>query len=859
MNWHSIPVSEVLELLETRHEGLSQGEAEARLLKNGPNELLDKKEKNISQLLFDQFKQPMILVLLAAALVSGMMGDAPDAIVILIIVLFNAFIGFFQEYRAEKAVKALKLAATTETTVFRQGQTQVLSAGSLVIGDIVFLEAGNAVPADLRIIESINLRIEEAALTGESLAIHKKSELLEGPDLMLADRTNLAFKGTFVSYGRGTGVVVATGMNTEIGKISGMLHRDAPLTPLQQRMALFSKKLSILIAFICILFFIAGFLRGEEIVRMLLTSISMAVAAIPEALPAVITICLALAARKMIRLNALIRKLSAVETLGSVSFICTDKTGTITRNKMTVTEVCFNGKFYPSEDLSLLKKEPDGLLMLYAFELNNDVIKDSNDQLRGDSTELALKELLLKQQVDVSVFDRLAEIPFDAERKLMTTFHKIDGKIVSLTKGAPDLLLHRCKGTDILSWLERIEIMTKKGERVLGFACRYRDDLPKKPQSEIEEQELHFLGLAGIIDPPRPEVVVAVEQCRAAGIVPVMITGDHVLTAKSIAAQTGIVRGDEDLVITGAELLELDEEEFAVKVTKIKVYARVSPDQKLRIVAALQKAGNYVAMTGDGLNDAPSLKAANIGIAMGINGTDVAKEAADIILLDDNFCTIVTAIREGRKVYDNILKLIQYLLATNSSELLTLLLGPLLGLPIALLPIHILWINLVSDGLPAVSFSFEQAEKNVMNRPPRPLNESVFSEGRGLHMLWVGVLMAGIAISMQSWAYRNGMHWQTIVFNVLCLSQMGHALSIRSAESTIFKIGLFTNRMMVSSVLLVLILQIVITYVPIFQRIFHTQALSLKEFIAVGLASSLVFLIVEFSKIINRKNTVALV
>lgn len=855
MKWHSLAASQVLELLGSSRLGLTQIEAETRLLKDGPNELLDKKRKTPLQLLLGQFKEVMILILLVAAVVSGIIGDVSDTIVILVIVLFNAVIGFFQEYRAEKAVLALKKAAVIGATVLRDGKITSIPSSGLVTGDVVLLEAGNAVPADLRIVESVNLRIEEAALTGESAAIDKISSLLKQDDVILAEQTNLAFKGTFVAYGRGTGVVVATGMDTEIGRIAGMLHQDAALTPLQQRMSVFSKKLTLIIAFICIVFFIAGWLRGEDLANMLLTSISLAVAAIPEALPAVITISLALAARQMIRLNSLVRKLPAVETLGSVSFICTDKTGTLTKNKMSVAEVCLADTCYSRAEFALLTKHPDGMLLLYAFGLNNDVVKDAHNRLKGDSTEVALMEVAATELGNLADFARLAEIPFDAERKLMTTFHQLDGRVISFTKGAPDLLLKRCPGVEQSAVQHQIELMAEKGVRVLGFAYRYWDELPDNLLSHSHEQQLDYLGLAGIMDPPRQEVISAVAQCRGAGIVPVMITGDHLTTANSIARQTGILISREDLSITGTQLAEMTENEFAAKVTSIRVYARVSPDQKLRIVTALQKAGNYVAMTGDGLNDAPSLKAANIGIAMGITGTDVAKEAADVILLDDNFSSIVAAVKAGRQVYDNILKLIKYLLTTNSSEMLTLLLGPLLGMPIALLPIHILWINLVSDGLPAIALSFEGAEKDIMTRPPRPLNEDIFSKGRGLHMLWVGILMAGVAISMQTWAFRNGLHWQTIVFNVLCLSQMGHALSIRSEKSTLFKIGIFSNKMMIWSVLLVLALQLVLTYVPVFQQIFHTQALSVKEFLLVGAASSVIFVAVELQKCFTRGNS----
>lgn len=850
--WHSIPVSDIYELLETNKNGLNNIEAELRLLSNGPNELLEKKRKTKLQLFVGQFKDVMILILLGAAIISGIIGDMADTIVILVIVFFNAIIGFYQEYNAENAVLALKKKSVNEVAILRNGEVTSLPATRLVVGDVILLEAGNEVPADLRIIESANLRIEEAALTGESVSIDKVSEALEFPDSLLADRKNLAYRGTFVAYGHGRGVVVATGMDTEIGRIAAMLQLDPALTPLQQRMSRFSKKLSLLITFVCIIFFIAGWLRGEDIMKMLLTSISLAVAAIPEALPAVITISLALAAHKLIKLNALIRRLPAVETLGSVNFICTDKTGTLTQNKMSVIEICIDKSHYAQRNFKSLRKDPDGRLLLYAFALNNDVVIDADNHFKGDSTEVALMEVITGVDPGLLNCPRLSEIPFDADRKMMTTFHEVDGKIISFTKGAPDILLKHCKEVDAAKWHKRIDLMARKGERVLGFAYRYWKERPVNPRSKIHESDLHFLGLCGLVDPPRKDVLAAVAQCKTAGIVPVMITGDHLATARHIAKQVGIIENDDDLVITGTELLAMDEDNFRNCVTKIKVYARVSPDQKLRIITALQNAGNYVAMTGDRLNDAPSLKAANIGIAMGISGTDVAKEAADIILLDDNFTSIVAAIKAGRQVYDNILKLISYLLTTNSSEVLILLLGPLLGMPIAFLPIHILWINLISDGLPAISLSFEPAEKDLMTRPPRPLNENIFSGRRGLHMVWVGILMAGIALFLQSWAYKNGLAWQTIVFNVTCLSQMGNAISIRSSTS-IFKIDFFSNRIMILSVLLVLILQLVITYTPVFQSIFHTQPLTVNEFWIVGATSLLFFFIIEFQKVVFKK------
>jgi Ca2+-transporting ATPase len=854
MNWHRLSIPEVFELVGSSSKGLSVSKAEEKLLQFGPNELQEGKKKSIAGMLLTQFKDVMILILLAAAIISGIIGDLTDTIVILIIVLLNAVIGFFQEYRAEKSIQALKQMAVTQAKVLRDGNINWLPETALVPGDVVLLEAGNAVPADVRIIESVNLKIEEAALTGESHAIDKITHSLEADDLPLGDKKNMAFKGTFVIYGRGTAVVIATGMQTEFGRIAKMLQEEETLTPLQQRMASFGKKLSVLVLFLCILFFVAGWLRGEDIFKMIMTSISLAVAAIPEALPAVITISLALAAKRMIRFNSLIRKLPAVETLGSVTYICTDKTGTLTKNKMHVEDVFVNGALYERNALYTIKQQQEVLLLLHAFALNNDAVEDADKNIKGDSTEIALMEVSREQNIQPVTWPRLAEIAFDADRKLMTTFHSHDNKIISFTKGAPDILLQRCIDVDAPALQQQVDSMAAKGHRIMGFAYRYWDTLPENTNSETHETGLQFLGLSSIIDPPREEVFDAVAQCKTAGIVPVMITGDHPLTAKTIAQRIGILCNENDIIITGQQLAALDNDDLLAKVEKIKVYARVSPEQKLQIVKVLQQKGHYVAMTGDGVNDAPSLKRANIGIAMGITGTDVSKEAAHMILLDDNFSTIVKAVREGRRIYDNILKFIKFLMTTNSSELLTLLLGPLIGLPVALLPIHILWINLVSDGLPAISLSFEKAEKDIMNRPPRPPQQSVFANGRGLHMLWVGILMAGIALSLQGWAIRNGLHWQTMVFNFLCLSQLGHVLAIRSEKQSFFGVGFFSNKLLIVAVLITLLLQFVVTFTPFLQPIFQTEALTLNEFILVGAASSLVFFAVEIEKTISRRN-----
>lgn len=854
MHWHQLNTREVFQKLDSGYKGLTTEEAGQRLVSNGPNQLEETKKKTLAGIFFSQFKDVMVLVLLAAAVISGVIGDLADTIVILVIVVLNALLGFFQEYRAEKAMQALKQMAIAQTRVYRNGKPATVQATELVPGDLVMLEAGNVVPADLRVVESINLKIEEAALTGESHAVEKISEEMNGQELSIGDRKNMAYKGTIVAYGRGLGIVTATGMKTELGRIARMLQEEDSLTPLQLRMAAFGKKLSLLVLLLCVLFFVAGWLRGEDMMRMILTSISLAVAAIPEALPAVITISLALAARRMIRVNSLIRKLPAVETLGSVTYICTDKTGTLTKNKMHVEEIFVADRVIERNALLHERNNEAVDFLLHAFALNNDAVLDSDDNWKGDSTEIALMELASEYHIQTSEWPRLAEIAFDSGRKLMTTFHRHGDKIISFTKGAPDILLNRCLNVDRSSIQVEVDTMAAAGKRVLGFAYRYWKELPAHPNSEEHERDLQFLGLAGMIDPPRQEVYDAVKQCKTAGIVPVMITGDHPLTAKAIAQRIGILNSEKEQVITGQQMQLLDDDALLNRIEHIRVYARVSPEQKLQIVKALQQKGHYVAMTGDGVNDAPSLRRANIGIAMGITGTDVSKEAAHMILLDDNFSTIVKAVREGRRIYDNILKFIKFLMTTNSGELWTLLLGPIIGLPVALLPIHILWINLVSDGLPAIALSFEKEEKKIMNRPPRPPQQSVFGNGRGLHIVWVGLLMAGIALSLQGWAMRNGLHWQTIVFNVLCLSQMGHVLAIRSEYYSLFGIGVFSNRPLIVAVIIAFLLQFVVTYTPFLQPVFKTEALTLNEFLLVGAASSIVFFAVELEKSISRRN-----
>ena len=856
MQWHQLSIPDVLKILNSHPEGLSAAKAAEKLKRAGLNELQEGKKMSVVKMLLSQFKDVMILILLIAAIISGFLGDFTDTLVIIIIVLLNALLGFFQEYRADKAMQALKKMSVTQVRTLRNHQITVLPATQLVPGDIVLLEAGNAVPADIRLMESIQLQTEEAALTGEFHPVAKTTQPLNAGDLQAGDKTNMAFKGTFVSTGRGKGIVVATGMHTELGRIAKMLQQEETVTPLQQRMNSFGKYLSALVLALCVLFFIAGWLRGENLAGIALTAISLAVAAIPEALPAVITISLALAAKKMIRMNTLIRKLPAVETLGSVTYICTDKTGTLTKNKMYVEKIFLNDKWHERNYLQYIRPESPFYLLLQAMALNNDANEDEEKNFKGDSTEVALKEVARALKVEYDPSPRMAEIQFDAERKLMTTFHRYQNKIISFTKGAPDVLLNRCVDVDVNNLQQQVNKMASKGLRILGFAYRYWNALPENPGPDIHESGLHFLGFAGMIDAPREEIYDAVAQCKTAGIVPVMITGDHPLTAKAIAERTGIVSNENDYVISGRQLAAMSKEDFLAKSEKIKVYARVSPEQKMQIVETLQKKGHYVAMTGDGVNDAPSLKKADIGIAMGITGTDVSKEAADMILLDDDFASIVKAVKEGRRVYDNILKFIKYLMTTNSGELWILLSGPLIGLPVALLPIQILWINLISDGLPAISLSFEKAEKNIMMRPPRPPKQSVFANGMGLHIIWVGLLMACIALSLQAWAIKNNLHWQTLVFNVICLTQMGHVLAIRSESRLLFSTRIFSNKPLLGAVLLTCIVQVLITYIPFLQSIFKTQSLSLTEFIVVGVASSLVFFAVEIDKAIKRKRNI---
>jgi len=864
MNWHILPLAEINALLDTAEQGLRTEQANERLAQHGPNELDTKKKIPLWRVFLRQFSDFMILVLIAAAVVAGIVGDLADTIVILAIVLANAIVGFVQEYRAEKAMDALKKMAAHSATALRDGHPEQVPAANLVPGDAVILETGNVVPADMRLFDVHNLQVEEASLTGESHPVEKHTHAPTGKSIPLGDRRNMAYKGTNITYGRAVGVVVATGMNTELGSIARMLSEDDSDTPLQKRLATFGKNLSYIVLGICALYFGLGYLRGEEPMLMLLTAISLAVAAIPEALPAVITIALALGARRMARGNALVRSLPAVETLGSVTYICTDKTGTLTLNKMAVQEISTGADRFPP-DAATPDTDEQTTWLLRAMALCNDVQEADNGDPIGDPTETALysaakNQWFAKNDLEKNGFPRVAEIPFDADRKSMTTIHRNGAGYVAFTKGALDVLLDKTTGlgpAEKAQWLQQGDAMAETGLRVLGFAIRHLPKMPADTTHQTIERDLTLIGIAGLIDPPREEAKQAVSECKSAGIRPVMITGDYLLTAKNIARRLGILESEDDLVVTGAELAAMPPAEFSEKVERIRVYARVSPEQKLNIVRTLQDKGHFVAMTGDGVNDAPSLKRSDIGVAMGITGADVSKEAADMILLDDNFATIVKAVKQGRRIFDNIRKFIRYIMTGNSGELWTLLLAPLLGLPIPLLPIHILWINLVSDGLPSIALAAEPAEKGIMKRPPRPATESIFAGGLGRHIIWVGLLIGALCIGTQTWAIRSGLeHWQTMVFAVLSFSQMAHVLAIRSETESLFRQGLASNLPLLGAVLLTFGLQLAIMYIPGLNPIFKTTPLSLLELGIVVAISAVVFVAVEVEKMVlsGKKN-----
>jgi Ca2+-transporting ATPase len=902
--WHTLTAEETLAQQNVLAEqGLPQSEAQKRFEKHGPNELVEKGAKKPWKILLDQFKETMVVVLIIAALISALISDWKDAIAILIIVVLNAVLGFVQEYRAEQAMQALKKMAAPLVRVRRDGHVLEIEAPQLVPGDIILLEAGNAIPADARLIEAASLRVTEASLTGESHAIDKSIDPLDGENLSLGDRHNMVYMGTAVSYGRGLAVVVETGMRTQLGRIAELIQSvEGEQTPLQRRMAQLGRTLAFAALGIVAVVFVLGLSRGEDIGEMFITSIAMAVAAIPEGLPAVVTISLALGAQRMLRRQALIRKLPAVETLGSVTTICSDKTGTLTENRMTVTVLDVLGE---TQQINALldhgvpvmdaEHRPDeqppvrslGLLLKAAALVNDAILEEepaASDCCHtiGDPTEGALlvaaaKLGLWKPELDRR-WPRVAEVPFTSERKRMTTIHQVniplddpsqapwrDRSYVAFCKGAVDEMLSITE--DVWSGDQAVPLdddlrgrilaandqLAQDGQRVLGVAFRALNELPASLDEESLETQMTFIGLVGMIDPPRPEVEEAVETSRTAGIRPVMITGDHPLTALRIAKDLGI-SAEDGKILTGQQLAQMSAGDLEGVVEDVSVYARVSPEHKLKIVEALQKRGHIVAMTGDGVNDAPALRRSDIGVAMGITGTDVSKEAADMVLLDDNFATIVRAVAEGRTIYDNIRKFIKYTMTSNVGEIIVMLLAPFFGLPLPLTALQILWINLVTDGLPGLALGVEPPERNTMKRRPYAPGESVFARGMGPHILWVGPLMGLVSLGIGIWGFRTGNpYWQTMVFTTLTLSQMGHALAIRSSHDSLFRIGLLSNKPILGAVLLTFVLQLLITYLPFGQELFDIQALPLPYLLVSLLLSTVTFWLVEVEKWFKRR------
>lgn len=862
-HYYQLDVETALSELETSAKGLFSKQAQLRLQQSGPNVIPTKKMQSIWQLFFRQFADFMIIVLLVAAFISGVVGELIDSVAIVIILLLNSVFGTVQEFRAQRSLEALQKMASPSASVLRDGRAITMSEENLVVGDIVLLEAGNIVPADLRLIDVEELQVNESSITGESQSVIKQQKKLHNDDLFIGDRTNSVFKASMITHGRASGVVFATGLNTEIGQIANLLQqKEDTKTPLQIRLAKFGRYLAFTILFICTLLLVVGLLQGQPLLLMFLTSVSLAVAAIPEALPAVITISLALGARKLLKQQALVRNLPAVETLGSVTYICTDKTGTLTQNIMSVEQV-FEGQ----QQSSHLVKDGVQLEQTFgqALAISNDVIQKDGKPF-GEPTELALFEFAKDNGFDKALLikdmPRDATIAFDSERKLMTTLHCTPTDVVAYIKGATEKVLANCVKTqqdgkqidiDKPKILAESERLANEGYRVLALAKRNFDSMPKHIDADTIEQKLCFLGLVALTDPLRTEVPQAMADCISAGITPVIITGDHRGTALAIAKRLHIANG-EPKMLDGGELERIPQKEFLKEVCSIQLFSRVSPLQKLTIVKALQENNQFVAMTGDGVNDAPALQRANIGIAMGQTGTDVARGAADMILMDDDFSTIVRSVKAGRRIFDNIRKFIKDTMSSNSGEIWTLFLAPIFGLPIPLLPIHILWINLVTDGLPGLAFSAEPAERDIMQRAPRAVEESFFSHGMWQHILWVGFTVGVISIAMLAWTIeQKASYWQTSVFTVLVFCQLFHSLAVRSESESIFTIGLFSNKPMFSAIGMTVLLQLMVIYTPAFNRILHTQPLPFNELCICIAVSSLILWAVEGEKFLIRR------
>lgn len=893
-NWYNLTVPQVLSRLGSDLTmGLSREEAERRLAECGLNELVEKKRVSAWQLFLEQFKNFLIIILLVAVALSAVLGEVADAIVIFVIVLFAAGLGFYQEYRAERAMEALKRMAAPQARVIRDGEEITIAACELVPGDIVLLGTGDKVPADMRLVEAVNLKTDEAPLTGESTPVEKMVDPVEGK-VSVGDRLNMAFMGTVVVYGRGKGVVTATGMATEFGKIARLLGEvEKERTPLQINLDRLGKYIGIVALALCCVLAGIGVMRGHEILEMVIWGVSLAVAAVPEALPAVVTISLALGVQRMVKRHALIRKLPAVETLGCTTFICSDKTGTLTQNQMTVKRIFVDGRFvevagsgyepkggFYINGVALDVEQERGLkLLLEAVALCNDaslVCVDADWQVRGDPTEGALivaaaKAGLMREEL-CRRLPRVGETPFSSETKRMTTVHRLpDGGLVAYSKGAPEVVLAACNhifhdGQEVeLSAGQREKIlraartMAEEALRVLGVAYK----TVSEGNHQALDQGMVFLGLIGMIDPPREEAKEAVRLCEQAGVKSVMITGDHKLTAVAIARELGILK--DGIALDGAELDAISDEEFERLVENVEIYARVSPVHKLRVVEALTKKGHVVAMTGDGVNDAPALKKADIGVAMGVTGTDVTKEAADMVLTDDNFVSIVAAVEEGRAIFDNIKKYLMYLLSSNIGEILlmaiAILFGPLFGLPYGAIPlvaIQILWVNLATDGLPAIALSVDPPAPDIMKRKPRPRGQGIFTTPVVVLIIVGGIWSCLTNLVIFKWALDAGKSMteaQSMCFVNLVLIQFFKAYNFRSDIHSVFKIGLFRNKWLNLAILWEVLLLSVIVYTPFLQEPFNTFPLTWFDWVIVILAAASIFPILEIAKIVLRRVT----
>ena len=901
--WFNKTDSEVEEYLQTNMEkGLSSNEVKKRQEETGFNELKQAKKKSLFVKFLEQFKDFMIIVLIIAAIVSGIVGVAQgegitDTIIILIVVIANAIIGVAQEAKAEKSLEALQKLSGHEAKVIRDGNIQTIPARELVEGDIVVLDTGDYIPADLRIFEAVNLKAQESSLTGESVPVEKQASVINEEELPIGDRANMLFSSSLVTYGRGKGIVVETGMNTEVGKIAKMLSgTEEQETPLQKKLNGLGKTLGLVALAICVIIFIIGIIQGREVISMFMTAVSLAVAAIPEGLAAVSTIVLAIGVQKMVKRNAIVKRLPAVETLGSSSVICSDKTGTLTQNKMTVQKVFVNHTVYDvsnlDENSDFMKYNKDNQevqLLVYNGMVCNDTKIADDGSLTGDPTETALVDIALKMGFTQNVYDelpRVDEIPFDSERKLMTTVHKRGDKYIVFTKGGVDELLNICTSyidhgkveNDLNSFIPTItdtnEKMAKDALRVLAFGYK---ELDYKPSKEEMESDLTYVGMYGMIDPPREEAKLAVDKCKTAGIKTVMITGDHKITATAIAKRLGILENENE-AITGAELDKISDDDLEKNIRNYSVYARVSPEHKVRIVKAWQKNGEIVAMTGDGVNDSPALKNADIGCAMGKVGTDVAKEAADVILVDDNFATVVSAVEEGRRIYDNILKVIQFLLSSNIGEVVVLFLATLFSTFIAkmcgienagalqiLLPIHILWVNLVTDSLPALALAFDPANDDIMNRKPLKQTKGVFTKGMTYRIVYQGVMiglltLAAFIIGLKTTTLPiDGLTLdqtkievgQTMAFIVLAFSELVHVFNIRDNKKSIFKGNIFNNKILIGAIALSAAFMFVILLVPALRGIFSIPVLPVNNIIETALLVFSPIIIVEIFKLLK--------